>query len=224
MPADIDSASPATDYRYPSCGSQRTPAICKPRPLSIAWWDDPSQYLGCPDCGHFVSSNIVRIRGDVNIIGEAEEARYEHARKQRESVYRQSWTDEELIRAVATARDDLLDQDDPTLGALDDRERAAMVEYVIGAAMRGVLLTEHGAMTLVEEPDRCFDVLVHGHSGDLAPVEFRVRFKATTRPINHLDLQREREIAAQLSHPLTVLVVHDLDIERSHHELRSIRT
>lgn len=142
MPDDIDTASPATDYRCPQCGSLRTPAKCKPERESYKWWDDPSEYVGCPDCGHWASiSSTAGIPGPVNVIGEAEEARYERATKQREADYRHSWTDEEMVRAVATARHDLLDQDDPTLGALDDRERATVVEHVIGAAMSSVLST-----------------------------------------------------------------------------------
>lgn len=79
-------------------------------------------------------------------------------------------------------------------------------------------------MTLVEEPDRPFDVLVLGHNcSDFTPVEFGVRFKATTRLMYHdLELQRERETAAKLSHPLWVVVVH-LDIERSHHQVTTFQ-
>lgn len=38
-----------------SCGSDARPLVRKPRPGSVAWWDDPSCYMGCADCGHYLA-------------------------------------------------------------------------------------------------------------------------------------------------------------------------
>lgn len=38
-----------------SCGSTREPAVCKPTHGSAEWWDDPSPYIGCADCGAFMT-------------------------------------------------------------------------------------------------------------------------------------------------------------------------
>ena len=33
------------------CGSTAEPVVRKPERLSAEWWDDPSAYLACADCG-----------------------------------------------------------------------------------------------------------------------------------------------------------------------------
>jgi hypothetical protein len=37
------------------CGSTAEPVTRKPEPLSAEWWDDPAEYLGCADCGHYLA-------------------------------------------------------------------------------------------------------------------------------------------------------------------------
>jgi hypothetical protein len=36
------------------CGSTAEPVTRKPERLSADWWDDPSAYLGCADCGAYL--------------------------------------------------------------------------------------------------------------------------------------------------------------------------
>lgn len=38
-----------------NCGSSADPLVRKPRPLSLAWWDDANCYMGCADCGRFLA-------------------------------------------------------------------------------------------------------------------------------------------------------------------------
>ena len=35
------------------CGSTAEPVTRKPERLSANWWDDPSAYLACRDCGNY---------------------------------------------------------------------------------------------------------------------------------------------------------------------------
>jgi hypothetical protein len=38
-----------------SCGSTKRPVKRKPRFGSASWWDDPSVYVGCADCGRYLA-------------------------------------------------------------------------------------------------------------------------------------------------------------------------
>lgn len=39
----------------PDCGSTAEPRIREPKVGSVAYWDDPSCYMGCAECGRFLA-------------------------------------------------------------------------------------------------------------------------------------------------------------------------
>lgn len=41
--------------RCPTCGNATTPLVKEPAFGSAEWWDDPSGYLACADCGAFLA-------------------------------------------------------------------------------------------------------------------------------------------------------------------------
>lgn len=45
----------ARDLPCEKCGSSATPIVRSPERGSIDWWDDPSAYFACADCGAYLA-------------------------------------------------------------------------------------------------------------------------------------------------------------------------